>query len=143
VRDQTSTRLLLRCPNAESGSSVRVPDLPPPSDPRWHVPKPILNARVLRRIEPRFTLAAWERCVAGVVVAELLLDREGNVVDGRLLKGLPYGLNEQAAGAARHELYEPARIGQQAVPARLTVIIGFDPNNEGQRPPADRPGVTP
>ncbi len=122
----------LRCP-IEGGVTGGVIHVPPIDDPRWDVPSPAFR-RSLRRIEPRFTAEAWEACVSGVVEVELLLDAQGKVQDGRVLLVLPYGLDHQAAEAVIHEVFEPARIGREAVPSRLMVSIRFNPNNERQRP---------
>jgi TonB family protein len=123
---------LMRCP--DGGASGGVYNRPPWPEHDQELTPAATRPEILRKSAPRFTRDAWERCVSGVVVAELLIDAQGKVEDGRLLKGLPYGLNEAAAKEVLRWEYRPARSGDQPVKAAMVVHIRFNPNDESQRP---------
>jgi hypothetical protein len=130
IRGATQT---MRCPDA-GGISGGVYTRPPWPEHDDELPATTRQPEIVRRSQPRFTRDAWERCVSGVVVAELIIDREGKVKDGRLLQGLPFGLNETAAKEVSRWRYSPALSGDQPVPATTVVHIPFNPNEESQRP---------
>ena len=53
--------------------------------------------------------------------AVLTIDEDGDVVDARVLKGLPMGLDQQALEAVRSWKFKPAVIG--GIPGRATITV--------------------
>jgi TonB family protein len=62
--------------------------------------------------------------VDGAVVAEILVDESGIVVDARVLKSIP-PLDEAALKAVREWRYDPTVIDGKAVPVKMTVTVSF------------------
>ena len=125
----------LRCPNAEA-SSGDVVDLTGVSS-MWKIDRPTYAPVLTKRTEPRFTREEWERCLSGVVIAELLVGPDGKVTNGRVLRGLSQGLDASAAKATKDWQYIPAVTGTDPVPATTTAVIWFNPNSPSQQPGTD------
>jgi len=78
----------------------------------------------LTRVSPLYTESARRARIQGVVILEAVIDREGNVGEVKLLKGLGFGLDENAANAVARWKFKPAHAGDGravAVYFRLTV----------------------
>jgi periplasmic protein TonB len=68
--------------------------------------------RVLREVKADYTEDARKRGVAGDVVLEIVVRRDGSVGDVKILQGLGGGLNERAVQAVRQWRFAPAvRLG--------------------------------
>lgn len=81
--------------------------------------------RALHRVEPRYTEAARKIRFEGVVVLSLLIDTNGQVTDVTVLRGLPFGLTENAVSAARQWRFEPCSFNGNPVSVRYTLTIQF------------------
>jgi hypothetical protein len=77
------------------------------------VPEP----KKLKHVEPVFPPGSREG-----VIAELTIDREGRVVDVRILRGGP-GVVEPVDDAVRQWIYEPVRVNGRAVSVLLPVSL--------------------
>lgn len=66
------------------------------------------KARLLSKPEPQFTEQARQNNINGTVVLSVVLAASGQVINIRLVKGLPYGLNQKAVEAARLVRFTPA-----------------------------------
>ena len=78
----------------------------------------------LTRVSPLYTESARRARIQGVVILEAVIDREGNVGEVKVLKGLGFGLDENAANAVARWKFKPARTGDGravSVYFRLTV----------------------
>jgi TonB family protein len=71
------------------------------------------------------------------VELELTIDAAGKVTDVRVASGAGGGYDEAAAAAARQFVFEPARRGGQAIPARIKYRYVFEP----PPPPAPTTGT--
>ena len=81
--------------------------------------------RVIHRVEPRYTETARKICVEGVVVLSLLINTDGRVTDVTVLRGLPFGLTENAVSAAQQWRFEPCTFNGNPVSVRYTLTIQF------------------
>jgi TonB family protein len=104
--------------------------IPPPPDPPT---KTVVEAgvdveppRVLRRVEPTYTETARRFRIEGAVVLSLLIDTEGRVANINVLRGLPFGLTENAVSAARQWLFEPCTLNGDPVSVRMTLTVRFN-----------------
>jgi periplasmic protein TonB len=75
--------------------------------------------RLLREVKADYTEDARQRGIAGDVVLEIVVRRDGSVGDVRVLQGLGGGLNERAAQAVRQWRFAPA----QRLGAPVDVIV--------------------
>ncbi len=62
----------------------------------------------------------------GTVIIEAVIDRQGNVVDARVLRDVGLGLGEAALQAVRTWRYRPATLDGRPVTVYLTVTINFE-----------------
>jgi TonB family protein len=65
--------------------------------------------------------------LTGEVTVEAVIDEQGNVVDAKIVTGLPMGLDEQALEAVKTWKFKPATIGGKAVTSRYQVVVPFRP----------------
>ena len=61
----------------------------------------------------------------GMVIIEAIIDKQGNVTDARVLRGLPMGISEAAAAAIQRWKYKPAMLNGRPVSVYLTVTVTF------------------
>jgi TonB family protein len=63
--------------------------------------------------------------ISGTVTLEAEIDEQGNVVDARIIRGLPMGLDEKALEAVRTWKFKPATIGGKPLKVNYTVTVSF------------------
>jgi TonB family protein len=83
------------------------------------------KARILTRSEPQLTAAALENHVSGTIVLRGVLAFDGKVRGIRVIKGLDYGLTEEAVRAARQIKFMPAMIDGKPVSQYFQVEYNF------------------
>lgn len=74
---------------------------------------------------PEYTEMARRARIQGVVVLEVLVDRDGRVAEAKVLKGLPMGLDDEAVRAVRAWTFEPATQDGAAVAVLTSVTVEF------------------
>jgi protein TonB len=79
---------------------------------------------ILVRVDPVYPQVAVFAHVAGVVVLEATVDREGRVQSVRVLRSIPL-LNQAAIDAVRQWRYAPLLLQGTPVPFILTVTVAF------------------
>ncbi len=104
-----------------SGGDSPAVDQDAPIVIRAGVTPPQLQNRVL----PRYTESARRMRREGSVFLEAIIDRDGRVANIRVLKGLGFGLDEEAVSAVQQWTYEPARLGSRVISVYLTVRVDF------------------
>src|SRR5882724_4291128 len=75
-------------------------------------------------VKPEYPAEAQAQGIRGIVILELVIDKEGKVVDARIVRSVP-GLDEAALTAARQWTYEVTKVDGKPVTLRLTVPITF------------------
>lgn len=80
--------------------------------------------RLLREIRADYTEDARQRGIAGDVVLEIVVRRDGSVGDIRILQGRPAGLNDRAVQAVRQWRFAPAR--RLGVPVDVIVEVSVE-----------------
>jgi protein TonB len=83
---------------------------------------------VIRRVEPVIPEAARKARVAGIVILETVIDKEGRVADAKVLKGLPLGLDEAALEAVKQWTFRPGTLNGEPV----DVIFHLTVNMKGE-----------
>lgn len=63
--------------------------------------------------------------LSGVVIVESVIDEKGKVVNARILKGLPLGLNEAALAAVNTWKFKPAKMNRKPVKVYYVLTINF------------------
>jgi protein TonB len=77
------------------------------------------------RVEPVYTDIARKAHISGIVIIETIIDRNGNVTDARILKGLPLGLDQSALDAVKRWKFKPGTLNGQPVPVIFTLTVNF------------------
>jgi TonB family protein len=81
--------------------------------------------RLLREVKADYTEEARRRNLAGDVVLEIVVRRDGSVGEVTLLRGLGAGLDQRAIAAVRQWRFDPARRRGQAVDVIVEVAVEF------------------
>jgi TonB family protein len=76
--------------------------------------------------QPRYTEEARKAKIQGTVTARVLVGADGSVKNVRIVRGLSYGLDEQAIQAAYQIRFRPAMKGGQPVSYWQAVTIDFN-----------------
>ena len=111
------------------------PPPPPPPPPPAPEPEPpsgplrvggdVKAPTLSNRVEPQYTDAARKARIAGTVVIEAIIDKNGNVDRVKVIKGLPGGLSEQAENAVRRWKYKPGTLNGKPVDTIFNVTVTF------------------
>jgi TonB family protein len=93
--------------------------------PPLRVDKQIQRPEIVGQVVPEYTPEAREKRVTGVVVVETLIDREGCVRNARVLKGLPYGLDESSLAAVKSWTFNPATLNGEPVKVYYVLTVNY------------------
>ncbi|MCP4202078.1 MAG: energy transducer TonB [bacterium] len=104
-----------------------IPDGPPPMEPTGPIrvggdvkpPKKIIFP------SPQYTEIARKARITGVVIVEAIIDKQGNVTNVKVLKGLPMGLDQAAAEAVKRWKFEPATLNGKPVAVIYNLTVNF------------------
>lgn len=66
-----------------------------------------VELKLTKRIEPKYPKEALKKLIGGEVVLEALIDKEGNVIDAKVIEGEHEILNNAAIDAVKQWKYEP------------------------------------
>ena len=105
---------------------IAVPDAPPPVDTgpifvTGDVKKPVK----IFEVKPQYTEIARKARIQGVVILQTIIDKEGNITDVKVLKGLPMGLADAAVDAVKQWKYEPATLNGKPVAVYFNLTANF------------------
>ena len=81
--------------------------------------------RLVHEVKPSYTEEARQRGIAGDVVLEIVVRRDGTVGDIRMLQGLGHGLDRLAVDAVRQWRFSPARRLGRPVDVLVEVAVEF------------------
>lgn len=84
------------------------------------------KARVLERPDPQYTAQAQNKGIEGIVSLRAVFAANGQVTDVQVLKGLPYGLTEEAIAAAKRIRFIPAMKDGHAVSMYVQIDYTFE-----------------
>jgi periplasmic protein TonB len=84
----------------------------------------IAPPRLLHEVKAQYTEDARRRGIAGDVVLEVVVRRDGSVGDAHVLQGLGYGLDERAISAVRQWRFAPAQ--RKGVPVDVLVEVAVE-----------------
>lgn len=87
---------------------------------------------VIQRIDPVYPPEAKEKHIAGMVITEVVTDRNGNVVEVRVLKPLPYGLTQAAVDAVRQWKFRPGTRNGEPVDVFFNLTVKFKPDGSAE-----------
>ncbi len=94
--------------------------------PQARVPAEVMEKLVTHRVDPDYPLEARQAKLQGVIELDVVVGRDGSVVDVRARNG-PAVLAQAAMDAMRWWRFEPYRIDGKAVVVQTTVAMEFKP----------------
>ncbi|PYQ50573.1 MAG: energy transducer TonB [Acidobacteria bacterium] len=80
---------------------------------------------VIKRVEPTYPDTARKAKIAGVVIVEAIIDKDGNVDKAKVLKGLSMGLSEAAVDAVRKWKFKPGTMNGEPVDVIFNLTVNF------------------
>src|SRR5947209_5869566 len=120
------------------GTGGEKPAPPPPPPPPAPEPKPepkeegplrvggdVKAPIATNRVKPDYTDAARKAHINGVVVVEAIVNKQGEVEQVKVLKGLPMGLSEQAVEAVKKWRFRPGTLNGDPVEVIFSLTVNF------------------
>ena len=98
---------------------------PPPQDEILRVTGAVKRPVPLSAQPPRYTELARRAGIQGAVIIEAVIDEQGRVVNARILKGLPMGLDQEALATVRGWTFQPATLGDRPVKVFYSLTVHF------------------
>jgi protein TonB len=112
-----------------AGDKPAPPPPPPAPEPKDEGPLRVggdVKAPVaINRAKPDYTDAARKAHISGVVVVEAVVNKQGEVEQAKVLKGLPMGLSEQAIEAVKKWRFHPGTLNGQPVDVVFSLTVNF------------------
>ncbi len=75
--------------------------------------------------QPQYTEIARKARISGVVIVQAIIDKQGNVINIKVLKGLPMGLEEAAVDAMKQWKFKPATLNGRPVTVYYNLTVNF------------------
>ncbi len=97
-----------------------------PQRPQAYVPADVMEKLVTHRVDPDYPVAARPANLQGVIVLDVVVGRDGSVVDMHARNG-PEVLAQAAMDALRWWRFKPYRVDGQPVVVETTVGVEFKP----------------
>ena len=86
----------------------------------------VTTPRLIAQTKPKYTTEALSQKIQGSVWLELVVTRNGQVEQVRVVRSLdPGGLDNQAVAAVRQWRFEPGRLAGTPVDVQVTVVMDF------------------
>lgn len=104
-----------------------IPEGPPPVEPTGpiRVGGDVKAPAKIYSPSPQYTEIARKARITGVVIVEAIIDKQGNVTNVKVLKGLPMGLDQSAVEAVKRWRFEAATLNGKPVAVIYNLTINF------------------
>ncbi len=107
-----------------------IPDAPPVAEPEApdgpiQVGGDVTKPEKVTTPDPQYTEIARKARIQGVVIVQAIIDKQGNVVNVKVLKGLPMGLTEEAVSAIKLWKFKPATLNGKPVDVYFNLTVNF------------------
>jgi TonB family protein len=89
----------------------------------------ITPPRLSEVASPFYTEEAKKKKIEGTVTVAIVVDKSGDVVDAKVVKGIGYGLDENAIAAVKEWKYKPAEKDGVPVAVKMNVDVDFYPHD--------------
>jgi protein TonB len=90
---------------------------------------------VTQRVNPNYTEVARKARIAGVVIVEAIVNKDGNVEQVKVIKGLPMGLSEEAMDAVKRWHFKPGTLNGHPVDVIFNLTVNFQLGSTDLRTP--------
>jgi TonB family protein len=85
----------------------------------------ITPPRLTEVASPDYTAEAKKKKIEGTVTLAIVVDKNGDVADAKVVKGLGYGLDENAIIAVKVWKYKPAEKDGEPIAVKMEVTVDF------------------
>jgi len=87
----------------------------------------IRNPTLLKEVKPAYTPEAMRQRIEGVVILEVVVQKDGTVGDVRVMRSLDAatGLDNEAINAARQWRFKPSTLGGEPIDIYVTLELAF------------------
>ena len=105
-----------------------IPTGPPPAsepDGPIQVGGDVKAPEKISSVQPSYTEIARKARIQGVVIVQAIIDKQGNVTNVKVLKGLPMGLDEAAVDAIKQWKFKPATLNGRPVTVYFNLTVNF------------------
>jgi TonB family protein len=85
----------------------------------------ITPPRLSEVANPFYTPEARKKKIEGNVTLTIVVDKKGDVADAKVVKGLGYGLDENAIAAVKEWKYKPAEKDGEPIAVKMEVTVDF------------------
>lgn len=89
---------------------------------------PATEPKLIRFADAEFSDAARQAHISGSCTLTLVVDSNGMPVDLRVVRGLGWGLDEEAIKAVARYRFQPAELDGMPIPASISVVVNFKIN---------------
>ncbi len=97
-----------------------------PGEGEIYVAKMEMRPEILYQEKAKYTEDARQNRVQGSVVLSIVFSADGRIINVRVVRGLPDGLNEEAVKVANEIIFLPALKNGQPVSVRMSVEYTFN-----------------
>jgi protein TonB len=94
-------------------------------DPPIAVSGAVTRPVIIDRVEPQYTEMARRARLEGTVIVQATIDTNGQVIDIKVLKRLPMGLDQAAIDAVSRWRFKPATLYGHAVKVFYSLTVNF------------------
>jgi protein TonB len=104
-----------------------IPDAPPVAEPEGpiHVGGDVQKPEKINAPQPQYTEIARKARIQGVVIVQAIINKQGDVENVKVLKGLPMGLSEEAVKAIKKWRFKPATLNGKPVDVYYNLTVNF------------------
>jgi TonB family protein len=104
-----------------------IPEGPPPSEPDGpiHVGGDVQAPVKTFAPQPQYTEIARKARIQGVVIVQAIINKQGDVENVKVLKGLPMGLDTAAVDSIKTWRFEPATLNGKPVDVYYNLTVNF------------------
>jgi TonB family protein len=107
---------------------IGIPEGPPPADTDSgpiQVGGDVRPPEKISAPQPQYSEIARKARIQGVVIVQAIIDKQGNVTNVKVLKGLPMGLEEAAVDAIKQWKFKPAMLNGRPVTVYYNLTVNF------------------
>ena len=104
-----------------------LPEAPPPPEPSGpiYVTGDVTKPAKINEVKPQYTEIARKARIQGVVILQATIDKNGDITDVKVLKGLHMGLSEAAVTAVKQWKFKPATLNGKPVAVYYNLTVNF------------------